>query len=529
MRVAVPVVARAPALGAAAFLLVSAILFAAIMAATGGAFSFTLDDPYIHLAMAEEIGRGGYGVNPGEAASASSSALYPYLLAILLRLGLGQGAALLINLAAGTVSTVVLMALAQEGGLVNARTSPSVSAALATVLVLVLNLAGLAFSGMEHGLHVALALAALWGFVRLEREGRPAAWLVVVLAVAPLVRFEGAALTAAAAVALSLGGRWRTAALVVVLAGAGLGLFAWSLHARGLPWLPSSVLAKAGDGAHGLGAQLLENLRAPGAPFVALGAVVPLAADVRAGRLRRLPSTTVFAALALAAQLAVGTFGVRYGGWLHRYEAWAVVLAAGALLLVGGRLAHAAFARSAVLGSAAVAATALLFLAPYLKTTLEAPADARSIRLQQREMHRFAADVLRAPVGVNDLGWVSFANDHEVLDFWGLASEAARRARQAHLPPQWMDDLARAHGVRAVMIYDPWIGRRPASWVRLGELRARVRLTVGPRVAFYATSAADVPQVRRAVQSWARGLPAQDLFVSDDGAHDGEFTPKPPA
>ena len=46
----------------------------------GFAFEYPLDDPYIHLAMASEISKGGYGVNSGEIASAASSALFPLLL-----------------------------------------------------------------------------------------------------------------------------------------------------------------------------------------------------------------------------------------------------------------------------------------------------------------------------------------------------------------------------------------------------------------------------------------------------------------
>ena len=509
----VPAGVRAPILGAGAFLIVAAGLGAAVMAATGGVFSFTLDDPYIHLAMAEEIGRGGYGVNPGEAASASSSALYPYLLAGLLKLGMGQGAALLVNLAAGAASAALLVRLAEAGGWPVGRRPWLETLAAGVAGVVALNLAGLAFTGMEHGLHAALALAALWGAVRLEREGRPPGWLVPVLAVAPLVRFEGAAILAAGAVALAWRGRWREAAAAVALGAAGLAAFGWSLHARGLPWLPSSVLAKAGDGAHGLGAQLLENLSAPGAPVVLLGIALPLLADGWDGRLRRPRAATVFAALALGAQMAVGTFGVRYNGWLHRYEAWAVVLAAGAGLLAAGGLLRRAPSRWRAPAGALAAAAAALLLLPYARTTLEAPIDARSIRLQQREMHRFAAEVLRAPVAVNDLGWVSYRNDHRVLDLWGLASEPARRARQAHAPPEWMDALARRAGVRAVMIYDGWFGRPPAGWVRLGELRARVPLSVNPRVTFYALDAREAPAVRAAVAAWARELPAQDRFV----------------
>ena len=57
--------------------------FAALQAISwtlAGGFEYPLDDVYIHLAMAEGIAQGTYGVNPGEAASASSSALWPLLI-----------------------------------------------------------------------------------------------------------------------------------------------------------------------------------------------------------------------------------------------------------------------------------------------------------------------------------------------------------------------------------------------------------------------------------------------------------------
>ena len=52
--------------------------FAALQLAAfliAGVFEYPLDDVYIHLAMAEGIVAGGYGVNPGEPASAASSTM----------------------------------------------------------------------------------------------------------------------------------------------------------------------------------------------------------------------------------------------------------------------------------------------------------------------------------------------------------------------------------------------------------------------------------------------------------------------
>ncbi|RYH10669.1 hypothetical protein [Tropicimonas sp. IMCC6043] len=64
--------ARLPLAAMASVLAGFAVLqFAAYFNA--GVFEYPLDDVYIHLAVAEQIASGGYGVNPGEYASASSS------------------------------------------------------------------------------------------------------------------------------------------------------------------------------------------------------------------------------------------------------------------------------------------------------------------------------------------------------------------------------------------------------------------------------------------------------------------------
>ena len=45
-----------------------------------GSFIYTLDDPYIHLALAKNIRLGNYGINLDELSSPSPSILWPFLL-----------------------------------------------------------------------------------------------------------------------------------------------------------------------------------------------------------------------------------------------------------------------------------------------------------------------------------------------------------------------------------------------------------------------------------------------------------------
>ena len=90
---------HAPALAtiAGAVLLPSLVMLAWILVRNGGHLTYPLDAPYTQLALAEQIARGHYGLNPGEPSSPSSSIAWPFLLAALLFQPLGDAAPLLLS------------------------------------------------------------------------------------------------------------------------------------------------------------------------------------------------------------------------------------------------------------------------------------------------------------------------------------------------------------------------------------------------------------------------------------------------
>lgn len=65
--------------GAAFFGLTILVEIIQILKLNQGRFIYTLDDAYIHLALAENIMQGHYGVNLGEFSALSSSILWPFL------------------------------------------------------------------------------------------------------------------------------------------------------------------------------------------------------------------------------------------------------------------------------------------------------------------------------------------------------------------------------------------------------------------------------------------------------------------
>lgn len=484
---------------------------------SGGFFVYTLDDPYIHLSVAEMILNGGYGVNTEEYASPSSSILYPFLLSALLAMGLGTWSPLLLSGSAMLCSIWLLSGLVWRQAFGTGRTGSCMFAyALLPLGILAINGFALPLTGMEHPLHLLTVAMVLVGLERIAAEPRFPALLATGLLLGPFIRFEGLALTAAGIAALLWYGRRFTALVVVLIVVAGLAIYTFAMASMGLPPLPSSVMVKSEvtaslmegglfpgfDRLIGQAVDAIENPRAMIllAASVALLIGIALRTEEDEARL----SIAIVALFALTGHVAAGGYG-----WFSRYEIYAVALALSALVAVWCPLLRSAARPWAVRMSVVAALT--VTAAPYFLTTLLTPTASHGIFLQQFQMHRFATQFFPLPVAVNDLGYVSFNNDQHVLDLWGLGSEQARlRRAEPDFGAEDLRELVREHGTVFAMIYDSWLGDAvPPEWCRIAELRTPRVTAASGNVAFYLVRTQSEAAMRMALADFATTLPLE--------------------
>jgi hypothetical protein len=318
---------------------------------------------------------------------------------------------------------------------------------------------------------VFVTLLAVLGLHDVARRERPPEWLWPVLVAGPLLRYENLALTLPALAFLAFAGHRRAALVTLAMLVALVGAFSLFLVAQGLPPLPSSALAKLGQGS-GTGAPLALHERLAhsllgtwSGPWLLLLAGLLLARVRSSGeRLGR-----GFAAVFPVAILGHGLFGGF--GWFHRYELYLVAAAVSAAALAHAGRLRAGFRATPRLAGALALAGLALASGKSLYMLVVTPLATHEVYRQQYMMGRFAREVLRAPVAVNDLGLVAFRNPHHVVDLWGLGSPGALAARRSSRDMAWADSLCRRHGVGAALIYRPWFPEPPASWRRVGELR----------------------------------------------------------
>lgn len=497
-------IAGAPALAAALTVFLCLMQAAVALALCHGAFTYSLDDPYITLSLARHITEGTYGINAGESASPSSSILYPLILAPFAALHAELYIPLLLNTAAAGFAGGIFAILIQDA-------APCASnrriAFLAVVLSLVSGVIAVPLVGLEHGLHAALTAAAFLGLVRTLETGRAPAWMVPVLVALPLVRFEGLALEGLIVLALLIHRQWKAAAITSVVTGCALLGWAAAMHALGLPLLPSSVLVKLASQPHvrgDLAAYLSARLAV--SPHYSLGGVLQFIAFAiviypvtrMTGLLKGPRPIGIEATISI---VAVGALiaHVLFAGREARYDIYIHTLAWCAITwLWGPCLPRMAASRARL---AAFAMLPLIMEIGMVMWSLLGPIGSRAILEQQAQLRRLAVEFYRGPVAVNDLGLVSYGNPYHVLDLWGLGSEEARIARMNHRR-DWMQGLTAEHHVGMAAIYSDWFaGQVPRSWTLIGTLTNRhgQGFDGDLSVDVYATTPEAAPAVRAAL------------------------------
>jgi hypothetical protein len=494
------------------------LLFAAELIASivlcGGRIVFTLDDPYIHLAVADHILSGGYGVNATEYSSPSSSIIWPYLLALTEALHLGVLGPLLIASAAAAATMVAVLRLIGSFDL--SHEDAPFGYAVAILSIFVASTIALPMTGLEHSLHVWVTVVTFVGLVD-AAKGRAPTWLhLVALVLLPLIRFEGAALAVAAIGAFALLGHRRFATMAATLIALSLSAYIALMSARGLPLLPSSVLLKsriaetAYEHRSALGA-LLQNLLAAlddtyGRMLALLFvAIAGSAWWLRTDRRALIVCGSVEAAI--GGHLAFGQYN-----WFHRYEVYVTALAVLTLLWIAAQVRKQLGARHWSTIKVALVLLMALVAQPYLSAALITPFGTRNIYEQQYQMGRFAREFYPRPVAVNDLGLVAYSNPNFVLDLWGLGSEEVRKAKLAGTyGPERMAEFASAYNVGVVMIYDNWFPQGvPPSWTKVAVLHTNLVTAAGADVAFYRTPSGDEAEVTHSLAAFATALPARD-------------------
>ncbi len=457
-----------------------------VLRANNGQFVYTLDDPYIHLALAENIADGHYGINSSESAAPSSSVLWPVLLVPFSALPHAYLLPVFLNTFFSLLTVVLLSRFYGHRGML-----------LSVVSVFAFNLTGLVYTGMEHSLQLLAVAAVVSGLKNFTEKHKVSKLLAVSLVVAPLVRYECLAVSLPVLVFLFVSGERKKSVVLFSIIAVLLGAFSLFLLSLGLDPLPASVSAKSAVvGDSGSISSILRNLSDSVRSLRGLAqllVLVPLV-SVLAGRNRKPGEKLLAGAVVMAVVLHML---VGRAGWFHRYGVYMWAFS----ILVCFHLYRNTVRRHSLVFSAILLALSADYLSGYTKI----PAASSNIYQQQYQMRRFVHSWLREPVAVNDLGLVSMGYNRYVLDLWGLATPSALAGAS---DPAWVDSAASVNGVNTAIVYSDEISG-VQHWTPVARMQISPPLVVcvSGGVDFLSAPWASADSLREKLEDFEKALP----------------------
>jgi hypothetical protein len=469
-----------------------------------GIFSYTLDDPYIHLSLAKQVSLGGYGLNSGEYSSPDSSIIWPFFLSPFSSLTHFAYVPLVINTlcSLGVLWTFAFLLQAVDPNELFNKTKLF----LLCLLTPALNLVGLVLMGMEHSLQMLLSVLLVLGLIQESRTHHLPLWLGPIIILAPLIRYEDLALSIPALVFLFFRGYYRQALITFFLLGALLSLFSFFLVSIGQPWLPASVLNKTFSAYKtsllaSVTLQLRQNFISPQAGIFLLYcfALIGIVYLTKLARVQKQLVGILITSLIL--HLLWGKFN-----WFDRYELY---LHASFWFLICYLYWSTPKRGDVFPQDIAFCLLFVLSSIPYFTALVEIPYASHAIYLQQYQMRQFTLKWVGAPVAANDIGWLSFNNPNPVLDLWGLGNYSVYKMRTTSKGTTWINELTQQHHVELVMIYPTIFLSLPQDWLLLGCLSSRGQKLVfnSPIVKFYATNLMYYTRLRKQLSVFRKELP----------------------
>lgn len=491
-----------------AFIIALAILatqLIKILALNQGHMVYTLDDPYIHLALAERLAQGHYGLNEGEFTAPSSSILWPFLLIPFAHTALHEWMPFFINILCTIlilgISTVIINQLIKTPenvlGLV-------LKVTLVLLISVVVQTYSLFWNGLEHLLQIFITLLAAYGLVRFIQTDNIPWYLILAIVIGPLVRYEMVLISFASLGVLFLNRKKITAILIGFLSLLPLSLFSLFLYFNDHSLLPNSVLVKTpfifND------AKLLrhasnffsKNVIYMKTIFVStLPTLITFALLVMALYMKRKVKKELLLVLAglLVLTTRIMVTGLETGlSGSARYIVYSISFCIPLLLFVYSETISQWLKNKVYTKLAGIIVLSPIVFSSSFYLLVMTPAFSNNIYLQQYQLQRFLEHYSK-PIAISDLGLTSYKNPNKVIDLIGLGHKEAYDLRIARAP-DWVNVVLEKNNVELIIVHDnilnpPHIPNGTVSeWKKIGDLKLLVHnYTLGGNaVSFYVTT-----------------------------------------
>lgn len=429
-----------------------AILFLYLKANEGEFFTYALDDPYIHLDIAQNLAyEGNYGVNKDEFSSPSSSPLWSLLIAGLIKLlGNSDKIPFYLNLILIIPTIFMLNSILKD---VDFRGTKFF---FLSAISLMLPIPTLVLTGMEHMLHITLILLLFLTYSRDLKREKISILAIIIIIIIPLIRYESIFFTSILSLAYLRKVRIKLFLLYFLLPFLPIIIFGLYSISNGYHFFPNSLLLK-GSTSFGSFTEVLRFFYQIIPKIVENYAVnnlfILLSLILFISFLNRIYNWNLFNSFILL--LGHGLFA--QFGWLYRYEAYILAITLPIILVSVVKLRKQLNFNPAYFIAFIIISLPLFhrMVESYSQTDLAM----NTIKSQHLNIARFIKNNYskNKKIAMHDIGAVGYYTNCKIIDLYGLANiEVADAKRDNNFNPNFYNKFIKNENADLIVVYRKW-------------------------------------------------------------------------
>lgn len=497
------------------YLMIFFIELAAILLLNDGKFTYTLDDSYIHLSLAENIYQGNYGINSNEFSSPSSSIIWPFLLVPFVSLKFYYLTPLVLNFFITSITIIILYNILYNYILSDYKLFTGFGKHfLVLYFILIFNLVGLIFTGMEHSLQVLLIVTIVSGLFKFIESKKIPFYLILSVIISPLIRYENLAISLSIIIFLFLLQERKLSINLFGLITLPILLFSVYLYFNNREFLPTSIILKSSqfnniDSIVSPIKNFLKSLKINEGlrlAFILITLLYTIFFQDKRSEYKKLAAITI---IAISFHMFFGQYG-----WFQRYEVYIWIFAVLITLYLNKDFFNSLFKKS-IHSFLFLIIASVLFTHHYYYALIATPYAANNIYEQHYFMNKFVTEYYKDNVGVHDIGYVSFNNPYYILDVNGLSNRKVINFRKNNIDPKiWLNKLSDLYNVRLFIIYDKILDV-PEDWIKIGKLKlSRPNIIAfDSEVTFYAVNRIETERISKIIAKFTEILPSKVKFI----------------